>query len=61
MEQLVLGRSAERIGAVLGISPNTVRSHVGNIHTKLYISSRDDLADLLDSTMHSETNKLPAK
>ena len=61
MEQLVLGRSAERIGAVLGIFPNTVRSHVGNIHTKLSISSRDDLADLLDSTMHSETNKLPAK
>ena len=57
MEQLVLGRSAERIGAVLGISPNTVRSHVGNIHTKLSISSRDDLADLLDSTIHSECNK----
>ena len=61
MDQLVLGRSAERIGTVLGISPNTVRSHVGNIHTKLSISSRDDLADLLDSTMHSECNKEPDK
>ena len=52
MGQLMLGRSAERIGAVLGISPNTVRSHVGNIHTKLGISSRDDLADLIEATMH---------
>ncbi len=65
MGQLMLGRSAERIGAVLGISPNTVRSHVGNIHTKLGISSRDDLADLIEATMHGDSkatdNKTPAQ
>lgn len=48
LHQLVLGRSAESIGAILGISPNTVRSHVGNIHGKLGIQSRDQLADLID-------------
>ena len=38
------------IGEVLGISPNTVRSHVGNIHSKLGIQSRDQLADLIERT-----------
>ena len=61
MEQLMLGRSAERIGAVLGISPNTVRSHVGNIHTKLGISSRDDLADLIEATMHGKVKTIDEK
>lgn len=48
LRQLALGRSAERIGALLGISPNTVRSHVGSIHGKLGIQSRDQLADLIE-------------
>lgn len=51
LAQLMLGRSAESIGKVLGISANTVRSHVGNIHTKLGISSRDELADLVVEAM----------
>lgn len=50
LSQLVLGRSAASIGEVLGISPNTVRSHVGNIHSKLGIQSRDQLADLIERT-----------
>ena len=50
LSQLVLGRSAASIGEVLGISPNTVRSHVGNIHGKLGIQSRDQLADLIEQT-----------
>ncbi len=61
MSQLVLGRSAESIGAILGISPNTVRSHVGNIHTKLSISSRDELADLVEATMKKPLDKTPAQ
>lgn len=55
LHQLVLGRSAESIGAILGISPNTVRSHVGNIHGKLGIQSRDQLADLIDETRKTLT------
>ena len=47
----MMGRSAESIGKVLGISANTVRSHVGNIHSKLGISSRDELADLVEAAM----------
>lgn len=50
LSQLVLGRSAASIGEVLGISPNTVRSHVSNIHGKLGIQSRDQLADLIERT-----------
>ena len=56
LEQLVLGRSAAGIGEVLGISPNTVRSHVGNIHGKLGIQSRDQLADLIEQTQRSFTD-----
>ena len=52
---LVLGRSADSIGMKLGISPNTVRSHIVNIHTKLSISSRDELADLIEQTMQKNT------
>lgn len=55
--QLVLGRSAEGIGAVLGISPNTVRSHIGNIHGKLGIQSRDQLADLIEQTMRADAQQ----
>ncbi len=51
LAQLMLGRSAEGIGRVLGISANTVRSHIGNIHIKLGISSRDELADLVVAAM----------
>ena len=51
LAQLMMGRSAESIGKVLGISANTVRSHVGNIHSKLGISSRDELADLVEAAM----------
>lgn len=61
MRHLVLGRSAEAIGVKLGISPNTVRSHVVNIHTKLAISSRDDLADLIEALMDSSESKIPGK
>lgn len=52
LRQLALGRSAERIGGLLGISPNTVRSHVGSIHGKLGIQSRDQLADLIEEVRH---------
>lgn len=55
LHQLVLGRSAESIGTILGISPNTVRSHVGNIHSKLDIRSRDQLADLIEEARQSLT------
>lgn len=55
LHQLVLGRSAESIGSILGISPNTVRSHVGNIHGKLDIRSRDQLADLIEEARRSLT------
>lgn len=50
LSQLALGRSAEGIGTNLGISPNTVRSHVSNIYSKLGIRSRDQLADLIMET-----------
>lgn len=55
--QLVLGRSAEGIGAVLGISPNTVRSHIGNIHGKLGVQSRDQLADLIEQTQQAHASQ----
>lgn len=55
LSQLVLGRSANGIGEILGISPNTVRSHVNNIHGKLGIQSRDQLADLIEQTQHESS------
>ncbi len=55
LSQLVVGRSAASIGKVLGISPNTVRSHVGSIHGKLSIQSRDQLVDLIEQTRDSLT------
>ncbi len=60
MRELVIGRSAEGIARVLGISPNTVRSHICNIHGKLGISSRDELADLIVATQHASCDKRPA-
>jgi two-component system nitrate/nitrite response regulator NarL len=40
LDLLTQGRSGDDIGAALSISPNTVRTHVGNILTKLQVHSR---------------------
>ena len=47
--RLASGRSAEGIAEVLGISPNTVRAHVRNIHEKLQVSSRDQVVDAIEA------------
>ncbi len=47
--RLASGRSAEGIAEVLGISPNTVRAHVRNIHEKLQVSSRDQVIDAIEA------------
>lgn len=45
---LVGGRTAEGIAEVMGISPHTVRAHVRKIHEKLRVSSRDQIAQLVE-------------
>ncbi|MBI1173201.1 helix-turn-helix transcriptional regulator [bacterium] len=42
-EHTLKGHSAEAVGALLGISPGTVRIHRRNIYTKLRISSQGEL------------------
>jgi two-component system nitrate/nitrite response regulator NarL len=44
LELLVEGASGQAIARTLGISPNTVRTHVQNVLTKLQVSSRLEAA-----------------
>jgi two-component system nitrate/nitrite response regulator NarL len=44
LELLVAGASGERIAKELGISPNTVRTHVQNVLNKLQVNSRLEAA-----------------
>ena len=46
-EALAQGKSDEEVGALLGMSFGTVRTHVGHIFDKLAISSRTQLAHLV--------------
>lgn len=43
VRQLLGGRSAERIAAALGVSIDTVRTHIRHAYEKMEISSREDL------------------
>lgn len=45
---VVRGRTAEGIADVMQISPHTVRAHVRKIHEKLKVSSRDQIAQLVE-------------
>lgn len=45
---LANGRTAEGIAEMMGISPHTVRAHVRKIHEKLHVSSRDQIAQLVE-------------
>ncbi len=47
LELVLLGRSSEEIGSVLGITVRTVRFHLGNILNKVGADSRADLSRLL--------------
>ena len=47
LDLLLLGRSLDQIADLLGITPRTVRFHVGNILTKFGADSRADLVRLL--------------
>lgn len=47
LDLLFLGRGLDQIAAVLGITPRTVRFHVGNILAKIGADSRADLVRLL--------------
>ncbi|MCA9596947.1 MAG: helix-turn-helix transcriptional regulator [Myxococcales bacterium] len=47
LELVLLGRSSEEIGNVLGITVRTVRFHLGNILSKVGADSRADLSRLL--------------
>jgi DNA-binding NarL/FixJ family response regulator len=40
LEQLAAGRSNKEIARVLGVSPNTVKSHVANLFAKLEVARR---------------------
>ena len=44
---LAWGKSAKRIEELMGISPNTVKTHVRHIYSKLGIHSRAELDILL--------------
>ena len=40
LEKLAAGRSNKEIAADLGVSPNTVKTHVGSLYAKLEVSRR---------------------
>lgn len=40
LERLAAGRSNKEIARDLGLSPNTVKTHVGNLYAKLEVSRR---------------------
>ena len=42
LEQLATGQSNKEIARSLGISPNTVKSHVAHLYTKLSVSKRTE-------------------
>ena len=42
LERLAAGRSNKEIGRELGISPNTVKTHVANLYAKLAVSKRTE-------------------
>lgn len=42
LEQLAMGQSNKEIARSLGISPNTVKSHVAHLYTKLAVSKRTE-------------------
>lgn len=43
VEHTLKGHSADAVGAILGISPGTVRIHRRNIYAKLRINSQGEL------------------
>ncbi len=49
LQLLVDGRSAGEIAAMLGISPNTVRTHLQNMMAKLLVNSRTELVNVARS------------
>ncbi len=54
LEQLKEGKRTEDVGQELGISPNTVRIHIGKIHRMLGVKSRAQLlAKVSDLTLRS--------
>jgi DNA-binding CsgD family transcriptional regulator len=52
------GRSYKEIAAALPVSPATVRAHLRAIYSKLEISDKTELANLL--SQHSESRRRPA-
>lgn len=48
MALLLYGRSVERIGALLFVSPYTVKCHRHNLYSKLGVHSLQELLDLLE-------------
>lgn len=49
LDQVARGRSARYIAEDLGISFNTVRTHIRHIYEKLSIHSKQELIDLVES------------
>ncbi|MGB0513402.1 MAG: response regulator transcription factor [Wenzhouxiangellaceae bacterium] len=46
LERLAAGRSNKEIARELSISPNTVKTHVANLYTKLEVSKRTEAANV---------------
>lgn len=53
LEQLMLGKTNKEMAATLGISENTVKTHVRNIYSKYDVSSR---AELISTLLKNQAN-----
>lgn len=51
------GRSPQTISNHLGISKNTVRTHMGNLYGKLDVHSRQELHDMVENEMSSSGSR----
>ena len=56
LQLLVMGRDYKAIATELHISPHTVRKHIANIYSKLHVTSKAQVINLVHATGSRRTN-----
>lgn len=51
------GRSVESIGRQLGVSENTVKTHLRNVYRKTSVHSREELLNLIEEVMEEDARR----